>query len=127
MSPHRPRKRTLTPLQHDILREVADPVEVYPAYVCILAGQRMPRSTAAQIVAASEEAVRGLARSGLIDFRRWTPERGESDQGVTVDDFCSALHQKVRRDPASGTWRSENDSTELILALTPEGAAYLRA
>lgn len=124
-SPHQPRKLSLTPLQSDILREVADPVEVDPAYVCILASSRMPQSTPEEIVSASEDAVRGLARFGLISACRWTPEHGEAHEVVNIDDFFNALHEKVHWDRTSGAWRSAGDSMEIILDLTPEGEARL--
>ena len=127
MSPHRPKKISLTPLQSDIRQWIADPIEVYPAYVCILASKRMPESSPEQVLATSEQAIRGLSRLRLISFCRWSFEHGDSDEVVTLEDFCDALRTKVHWDPQSGSWKSEGGSEELILELTTEGEASLRA
>ena len=127
VSPHRPKKISLTRLQSDILQWVADPVEVYPAYVCILATDRMPESSPEQVLATSDQAVRGLSQLGLISFCRWSFEHGESDQVVTLGNFCDALRTKVYWDSQSHSWKSEAGSEELILELTEKGEAYLHA
>ncbi len=127
MSPHRPKKISLSPLQRDILLEVADPVEVDPAYVCVLASAETPQASPEQVVTVSEQAICGLSRQGLISFCKWSRTEGHADQAATLMDFCDALRNNVLWDFPSRSWKSDSVSEQLLVEITNKGEVYLRA